>query len=632
METRSDGLAVYVLPLAWSVFSWAYLLVATQAARQTFYALVRGVGAVRTIDAIVVWSPELDLAALAMAAAALGVVQVAALRRRALWPPALISLVALGLGTAGALTLGGPAPILVLGLAGFATVATGVVGVSEAAASPQGRPIAVFALFLTVGLAVVAASGDIRWVAGGLDGSTPLRSPDWGVALAGLQLTALLDPLIPVIVLAFLFAWAVRLAVPAVLRALGGRNVGAAATEELHDGRKATWILLAGGAAVAIFASVYPYLPAVNPQGVLVGVDVRYCYSNILAGMPVSGPCGTNGALYELEHYGAFVMLRGLVALTGSIPSALMAAPPILAALMVASTWALAFEATGSKLVAGVAALFSATSPELIAGVNAGLIGNWLAMSLVFIFFAAVMHGLRTREPRYVLAASGVSVLLLAVHPWTWAVSLGVAGSYLLLRVLVSAARGKLGERKLEIYLLGAVILVALAADAAFTLLFSRSGIGIAVSTVDSVLSLPSVSSLALNFRETFVMFLLGGFANPLWFVLAAAGVLAIRSLRSESGGLLAVWLGAISIGVLLIGTGADPTLMARFLYMLPVQVFEGMGLVAVVSRLGAGFTGPSAGRLRFALLAVALAAVVGLQLGFALDNVGFLYRGIPGT
>jgi hypothetical protein len=387
-------------------------------------------------------------------------------------------------------------------------------------------------------------------------------------------------------------------------------------------------VALSAAIVTSVFVGIYPYLPAVNTHTLLVGVDVRYCYSGALANNYTSGVCGNSTAQVVLYRFGAFEMLRGLAAITGSTRTALIIAPALLGALLVVSTFVLALEGTKDWLVAGVSALFGATSPELISGVNAGILANWLAISLTFLFFAAVIHALRTRDGRFMVLGAFISVLVLLVHPWTWAVGLVVTGAFLFLTLLESSSGGRLRSARIEILALVGIVAVVLAADAALTFFVGRSGIEIAASALPT-LSLPTFTSIQVNLKETFVMWLLGGFANPIWFILGAVGFLSIASLKEDFGKLLGTWLGAISVGVLLIGDSGDPTLMSRFLYMLPIPVLAGMGFVAIYRMLAPNLSGRG---LRSLLLLLAVLAIIGVSLGFTLDNVGYLYRGVPGT
>jgi hypothetical protein len=83
-----------------------------------------------------------------------------------------------------------------------------------------------------------------------------------------------------------------------------------------------------------------------------------------------------------------------------------------------------------------------------------------------------------------------------------------------------------------------------------------------------------------------------------------------------------------MSIAVVLVSPSPDGTLQARLIYDVPLQIFGAVGLVAilrlVVGRLQDGTD--SGRRLGALIAALTLIGVMGLLLGFALDNTGFLY------
>lgn len=156
----------------------------------------------------------------------------------------------------------------------------------------------VTALFGLSVLAVVAVVGNVRWVVGGFDGSTPFSDPSWSFSFVGLQIIALLDPILPEITLVMLFGWVAWLLLPLVSRSAkawmsagcpgeGSAGFGVAVS------RRASFVMLGAAVLISVFVGAYPYLHAVNPNSLIVGVDPRYCYSRILDGLPGLGyPCG----------------------------------------------------------------------------------------------------------------------------------------------------------------------------------------------------------------------------------------------------------------------------------------------------------------------------------------------------
>ncbi len=159
-------------------------------------------------------------------------------------------------------------------------------------------------------------------------------------------------------------------------------------------------------------------------------------------------------------------------------------APAILAPLLTVSTYLLVLEGTGDRFTAGVSALFASVSPEIVAGINAGFIANWLAIGVAFLFFAALLHGLRTRRLAYLLLSYAIFVGLLLIHPWTWAVALVVLMVYLSLSLLESAWARDLRSRRLEAVMLLSLLLAGLAADALRSSLPMGSGFAAAYATL----------------------------------------------------------------------------------------------------------------------------------------------------
>ena len=226
----------------------------------------------------------------------------------------------------------------------------------------------VTALFGLSVLAVVAVVGNVRWVVGGFDGSTPFSDPSWSFSFVGLQIIALLDPILPEITLVMLFGWVAWLLLPLVSRSAkawmsagcpgeGSAGFGVAVS------RRASFVMLGAAVLISVFVGAYPYLHAVNPNSLIVGVDPRYCYSRILDGLPGLGyPCGgpRPGTITRITEPSS--SFRGLSLLGGSPLAAFQIAFPVLAVLLTLSTYAFVNEGTGSGLAAGVGALFASCS------------------------------------------------------------------------------------------------------------------------------------------------------------------------------------------------------------------------------------------------------------------------------
>ena len=486
-------------------------------------------------------------------------------------------------------------------------------------------------------MAALALASSARWTLAGFDGSIPLSDWSWQPAYVGLQLLGVLDPILPQLALLFLFAWALRLTLSPYL-GQGRSWARERAKDEEAASRAIAWLssrrlslaLLGIAILLAILIGLYPYLPAVNPNPTLVGVDVQMCYLPVLNSqpLPVGGPCGDSAYTYGIQRLGALEMLRGLAALSGSNNLSLEVAPAILAPLLTVSTYLLVLEGTDDRFTAGASALFASVSPQIVAGINAGYIANWLAIAVALLFFAALLHSLRTKRPAFLLLSYALFVGLLFIHPWTWAVTLVVLVLYLSLSLLESAWARDLRSRRLEAAILLSLLVAGLAGDALRSSLPMGGGFAVAYSTLIPSLQLSNIPLAAANLRTTFVAFLLGGLADPVWFVLGAVCLLTIRSLRGRFEKLLFTWVAAMSFAVVLVSPTSDGTLQARLIYDVPLQIFAALGLVAILKPvLGRLQDGTSSGRTLGALVAAfTLTGVVGLLLGLALDNAGYLY------
>jgi hypothetical protein len=638
MKRPPSRTAPFLPPLVWTAFLWLYIVEASDAEFQPFYLLIRGRGAVIYPSAIVLLSRSVDLDLFLAVSAALLVTHFLLFGKDSVEDSgALLAVVSFAVSFAGFAATTSTLFIALLGISSIVLVAADGRRASLLAGITPGRMLSYFALCVAAVLAALAVASSARWILAGLDGSIPLSGWSWQPAYFSLQLLGVLAPILPQLALLFFFAWAIRLALSPLLHLAGSWTADLVKGEDSPSqpttwlsSRRLSYTILGIAVAVAIFVALYPYLPAVNPKSMLVGVDVQMCYSHVLNSqpVPVNGVCGNSAYTYGIQRLGALEMLRGLAALSGSNTLALKVAPLILAPLLTVSTYLLVLEGTGDRFTAGLSALFASVSPEAVAGINAGFIANWLAIGVAFLFFAALLHTLRTKRPAYLLLSYAIFVGLLFIHPWTWTVALVVLVAYLSLSLLESAWVGDLRSKKLDAAILLSLLLAGVAADALRSTLPVGSGFATAYATLVPELRLSNVTLAVVHLRSTFVMFLLGGLADPVWFILGVVGILSLPSLRGRFGKLLFTWVAAMSFALVLVSPTGDGTLQARLIYDVPLQVFAAVGLVAILRVVvGALEDGTISGKKLGSLMAaLAIIGVMGLLLGFALDNVGFLY------
>jgi hypothetical protein len=624
--------AAWVLPAAWASFAWLWVVIFSQVAALSYYVAVRGGGIGQYPSAMVVISAPVDR----LLFLGLGVAVLAAhsgLLRYKGGSDGVAALASVGLaaGLAGYFFVN-PLFVVLVGVAFVGVVAEGSSRLASAAATVPRVLLTAFLAFAVAILAAVAIGSAARWVAGGFDGSVPLGGQSWALAVGASQVLGLVYPVLPELVLLFFFSWALRLALAPELHPRlwpNDRPGEGPGDDEPRRWTRGRWplVLLAAGVALAVFVGVYPYLPAVNPSSTLVGVDVRNCYLYWLKSIPGSHVCGPAGFYIGNERYGALWLLEGLAVASGSVGDGLKLAPAVWGSLLVVSTFILVKEGTGDGFLAGVSALLTGASMQLVAGIDAGILANWLGLSFAYLFFATVLRGMRKKRVWYLLPAFALFASLLFIHPWTWAVVLFVLAAYLAVDLMQSGFAHRSGSKKFGLLLVVSLLALGLGVDLVRSFLPSGSGLVVAAETVFPSLNPAHIPQVAPNLEQSLVQYLGGAQADPLWYALGVAGVIAVPTLTGRFGKLLVVWLGAISIGVLVV---APPTnlLQSRMVYDAPITILAALGLVAILDFVRSGFgslggRGERASDLTAVLLVV---VVVGLALGFALDYVGFLY------
>ncbi|MGD1055445.1 MAG: hypothetical protein ABR867_05120, partial [Nitrososphaerales archaeon] len=124
--------------------------------------------------------------------------------------------------------------------------------------------------------------------------------------------------------------------------------------------------------------------------------------------------------------------------------------------------------------------------------------------------------------------------------------------------------------------------------------------------------------------------FLGGSLDNSLIILLALVGVVAMPDLRGRMNRLLLSWV-AVDSTVILLYQYTPFFLQARVILFAPLQVLAAMGFLSLLryftGLMAAGGHGDQ--RLVKAFVFLAYVSVFGAMLGYALENVGYVYTGI---
>jgi len=169
---------------------------------------------------------------------------------------------------------------------------------------------------------------------------------------------------------------------------------------------------------LGIVAALYPHSPVVNPDGIIVGVDIPLY---IKATENVDREISPYFKAWKSYRPIIFLVIYGFQRLLGSdVSTAIKFLPVILNPLMIATAFFLANEAFNDGWIASWAAFFTACGYQVTVGMFSYFLTNMLGLSLVFLSLGFLFRFLR-RFGKIDLVLSVILVFLLFfTHPWTF--------------------------------------------------------------------------------------------------------------------------------------------------------------------------------------------------------------------
>ncbi|OLD01861.1 MAG: hypothetical protein AUJ07_10420 [Crenarchaeota archaeon 13_1_40CM_3_53_5] len=347
----------------------------------------------------------------------------------------------------------------------------------------------------------------------------------------------------------------------------------------------------------ALFLSVIPYRPDLNPNGIPVGIDFHY-YIEWIGPMLEKSP---GGALYYamgVASGGSRPLLLIPVYLavstgTVSLVHAVEALPAILGPLLVLSIFFFVSETFGDEKLAGIAALATPFSFYVTVGIWAGYYANMLALSVGFAFLTLLFRYWKkqTIVGLFWLILSSIGLLL--AHPWTWVIVLTATATF-------AATTWWAVRKPMIVKTVGLVLVVDLLIDIAKSLVFGAS---VSVQEASGSFITGLVPTPTIDFWPNIVSGLFGAYdgllANTLILVLSLIAIISFRP-DSLARRFLLVWVAVSSIPILVLSDLAQ----TRIFYNLPFPIFTALGLLLVQRVKGLGLHS----NLVFSVIVLALA------------------------
>jgi hypothetical protein len=441
-------------------------------------------------------------------------------------------------------------------------------------------------------LILLTLEATVRWVTLPVWPAQPTGDWAWQIATLEGELFDVLGLVSPYVAVLLLIWWAVRylarFGASAIessgraVRLVGLLRLPKAAIEGEKRGEsvfsKHPYLVLLLTVALSVFASVYAYLPSLNPGRASVSVDVIF-YKQWLGALDASG--STVQAVVDSfarvsggDRPLTLLLMYALGGLGISNASVVQYIPVLLSPLSVVVVFFSVKSATGDAELSSLSSLVTSFSYLTMVGIYTGFFADWLALTASYGFMALFIRVCRRPSIINTTAAAGLSTAILLFHEYTWP---PVAAAALLFAAYVYFGRREAPAIRNRLTLIAplSVVLVTSALDIVKSYLLRLPG---AFSTeANTVLTgfgtsappgIPQFINRWSNLNFAF-HYLSAGFLSNAPLLVAALAVVLLVGARTDLIAFVLSMLVIASIPVL-VGTSF---IQLRAFYNLPLQL-----------------------------------------------------------
>jgi len=446
--------------------------------------------------------------------------------------------------------------------------------------SGEGLPLILpifYGMLMLVGVEVASLA---RWVYHLFSPSPVLAGESWSIAFAEAQISNILYPVLPGILVFFALSWIGEF----TFKGLFARRKAEHEDSRLVSGsrsRKASLIVALFSVFAALFIGYYNFAIAGVHNPGFPGTDTAH-YIERLNDMLSVGPAGALSIASKDDRFLYLVLQYFGFWFSGSSPEVFVtfSMPLVLTFLLMLSTFFLVRVGRG-LFQAVTSMLFTVFSFQVTVGLYAGFYANWFALFFAYVFYGLLMVVFRGRRSLWLLVLTGLaSIAVLYVHPWTWILLvMMIPTAYILVTLLLVWIR-RIDFRRYvwEIRFLAAL----LAVNVAMFYIRDFLGIGSGARLVDGYLDVVALNPSILNtFKlyyflvRTFNAYVGGFYAYVPVIVLAILGVLSFLDYEDRYDRLLLTWMLIASAMI-----SVDFPWHARFLYVTPFNIYVALGVL----------------------------------------------------
>ncbi|MCC6017680.1 MAG: hypothetical protein LM601_01445 [Candidatus Verstraetearchaeota archaeon] len=406
----------------------------------------------------------------------------------------------------------------------------------------------------------------------------------YDLAFLELSSSSLLSSSSPMVLVFMLYFWILKPLLSFLNIRFGGLSIdGLFSRKSIVD-----FAILSASIVISVAASLYPYIPSLNPNFYPVGVDFRY-YEEALRGFEANPWSvfrffgGSRPLLIPILY--VFKCLFGF-----DVRTTVTFAPIILNPLLVFSIFMVVWMGFGDSRLASISALFTSIGFKISVNMYSYFLANVSALIFIFLSLSLLFLHIHSKSRVALIFAVVLYNLALLIHPWTYFQFSGSLALFLLYSIF--KFRGVVGVLR-EYY--GVFLMLAPSIPLALVLLIPGGSQFWVIYGLFRALNLSNLYNYWYN--SFFIGFILYGGFQLNFFTLISALMALLAPSRGVCDDILRFTVIASSIAYPFL----DGMLQSRVLFNLPLEVYSAMLVYWVSSSRGIG------SRMRSSIISLAV-------------------------
>jgi hypothetical protein len=235
------------------------------------------------------------------------------------------------------------------------------------------------------------------------------------------------------------------------------------------------------------------------------------------------------------------------------------------------------------KVFASIGSVLAIFSPQIVVGEYAGLLANWIALTVAYFAFCLIIRGWESADRKSMCVSFGalfaILLVTMLIHLYTWAHLLTVILLFAGLSFVVS--RKSVADPKIKVLLMIAVVAASFSIDFGRSVYFNTPSAAEGDSALASNIEAHDPSSKWDRLYFTLSAYVGGFLSNPALFLLAI-----VWTVRSKSSGLSILMLSMIFMISIPVAIGSVE-FQTRVLYNTPIHIAAVMALMWTGGILG---------------------------------------------